>query len=192
MHNLNRRVIVAAISSLLAGLAVGYFIWGNQPSEVAAQSAPVARESITPQQQPVIVVTPPVQKAIVLTSGSETDEYNRIYACSDDYQSIDVAVGKVISPATGTQFELSETRDVVNNQASITAKVTLGKDYRLGGVIIVTAAHEHAPTVYPEFKLDTPLDAQGNATFTLQSSSYVENYYDAGITHLTFCVKPAA
>lgn len=201
----NRRALVGTVCGLLVGLLIGFFIWGFNSPQDSSQHSPAAVSTPLPHKRPMNSTeptpkvnaatpamhaeTPPPADAIKLISGTENDEYDRIYACSTGYQPIDVAVGKVISPSAGTQFELSETRDGADYQSSVTAKVSLGAKYSLGGVIIVTAAHEHAPTLYPEFKLLVVLDAQGNATFTLQSSAYVENYYDAGISHLTFCVK---
>ena len=161
----NRRALVGTVCGLLVGLLIGFLMWGLNSSQDSPKHSPAtASTSLLPKQPGSAVVptppvnavaptkvteTPPPANAIKLVSGSENDEYDRIYACSTGYQPIDVAAGKVVSPAAGTQFELSEVRDDADYQSSVTAKVSLGAKYSLGGVIIVTAAHEHAPTLYP-------------------------------------------
>ena len=202
----NRRMILGAVCGLLVGLLIGFLAWGGDTSQASNEHSSASASTLLPPKRPVKGTEPtpkvntvapsrradtsPAVDAIALISGSENDEYDRIYACTDGYQPLDVAVGKVVSPSAGTQFELTESRDAADYQSSITAKVSLGTKYSLGGVIVVTAAHEHYPTLYPEFKLLVVLDPQGSATFTLQSGAYVENYNDVGISHLTFCVKP--
>lgn len=185
MHNLSNRRIAAIVAVCLGvGLLAGYLIWGTQSPRTVQKIVVEHTTSAPATTSPARPIEP-----VVLVAGSENDPNNRVYACGNGYLPTDVAVGKVVTPSSGTQLSLTETRNDADWQSSVTAEVTIGKGYILGGAIIVTAAHVEWPDTYPEYKLTLPVDAQGNASLTLQDQGYVENDQQAGITYLTFCLK---
>ena len=193
MNNLTRRrwftPALTAIAGLLLGIGLTLAVTGG-PSQTATSPAPsVAPTKVVYLCKPDIPVGDKrcaPETAIQLVAGSKGDEYDTRYECTPGYQSVDAPVGRVVS-RFGTNFDLKSTSSY-SYQESVKVTVTIAKGTEVGGTIITTAAHDQRPDLYPQYKLDVVV-TDGKAEFTLQSSAYVRNYYEAGITHLTFCLR---
>jgi hypothetical protein len=172
-------IVIAAIAAALGisvGMIAGYAIWGSQSSTPTTQEVTVR---ITEQSAP---------RAVQLVSGEENGQYERTYGCAGGYTTADVPVGRV-STVNGTTLEVREDRTDYGYQNSVTFNVTLGNGAELGGVIIVSAANVRRPDLYPQYKLDLPVVANGIATATVQSVPYAPNYREEGINNLRFCLR---
>ena len=174
-------VIVALVTGIAIGLMIGHAIWDSE-SHLGTSTA---RGAAT---QPVGTAEQSAPPAIQLVSGDENGGYERIYGCADGYTAVDVSMGRV-SVSNGAHIQVNEDRTSYGYQRSVTASVTLDRGSVLGGVIIVSAANVAGPTIYPQYKLDMPVDEYGTASMTLQSTQYSPNYTDKGIDHLRFCIR---
>lgn len=161
---------------MLIGGAVGFALRGNYWPHIVYKPVYI---HVTQPARPSMVPPRPILP-VGLVAGSPDDPHNRQYACINGYLPTDLTIGAGSSVA-GDQFKATETADATG----ILVKVTINRGFKLGGVIIVTAAHVLSPTGSPEYALSLPLSGPGDTSFDLQDGTY-----GGPVDHATLCIKP--